>query len=50
MRGLVRRPQNGSQAHELSRKLELGRTAQLGATPFWDRRRNVFEAQPKTKV
>ena len=35
----LRRPQNGTQAHDLSRELEFGRPAQVGATPFWDRRR-----------
>ena len=35
----LRRPQNGSQAHDPSREPEFGRPAQLGATPFWDRRR-----------
>jgi hypothetical protein len=29
-------PQNGTQAHDLSRELEFGRPAQVGATPFWD--------------
>ena len=29
-------PQNGTQAHALSRELEFGRPAQGGATPFWD--------------
>ena len=33
----LRRPQNGSQAHDLSRELAFGRPAQVGATPFWDR-------------
>jgi len=36
---LQRRPQNGTQAHDLSRELEFVRPAQVGATPFWDRRR-----------
>jgi hypothetical protein len=31
------RPQNGTQAHDLSRELEFVRPAQVGATPFWDR-------------
>ena len=30
----LRRPQNGSQAHDLSRELAFGRPAQVGATPF----------------
>jgi hypothetical protein len=29
-------PQNGTQAHDLSRELGFGRPAQVGATPFWD--------------
>ena len=29
-------PQNGTQAHDLSRELGFGRSAQVGATPFWD--------------
>lgn len=39
MKLAARRPQNGTQAHDLSRQLEFGRPAQVGATPFWDRRR-----------
>ena len=31
------RPPNGTPAHDLSRQLELGRPAQVGATPFGDR-------------
>jgi len=31
------RPQNGTQAHDLSRELEFVRPAQVGATLFWDR-------------
>jgi hypothetical protein len=34
----LRRSQNGAQAHDLSRQLSFGRPAQVGATPFWDRR------------
>jgi putative transposase len=33
----VGRPQNGTQAHDTSRELELDRPARVGATPFWDR-------------
>ncbi len=29
-------PQNGTQAHDLSRELGFGSPAQVGATPFWD--------------
>ena len=47
----LRRPQNGSQAHDLSRELAFGRPAQVGATPFWDRRRAPFGGQKrKTNV
>jgi hypothetical protein len=35
----LRRPKTGPQAHDLSRELEFVRPAQVGATPFWDRRR-----------
>ena len=35
----LRRPQNGTQAHDLSCELEFNRPAQVGATPFWARRR-----------
>jgi len=41
----LRRPQNGAQAHDLSRELEFVRPAQVGATPFWDRRRAPFGGQ-----
>ena len=43
----LRRPQNGSQAHDLSRELAFGRPAQVGATPFWDRRRAPFGGAEK---
>ena len=33
----VRRPQNGTQAHDTNRELELSKPAHVGATPFWDR-------------
>ena len=33
----VGRPQNGTQAHDTSRELGLGRPVRVGATPFWDR-------------
>jgi len=33
----IGRPQNGTQAHDTSRELGLGRPARVGATPFWDR-------------
>ena len=33
-----RRPQNGTQAHDMSRELKFVRPAHIGATPFWDRR------------
>jgi len=47
----LRRPQNGTQAHDLSRELEFVRPAQVGATPFWDRRRAPFGGQePERKV
>ena len=32
-------PKMGPRAHNLSRELEFDRPAQVGATPFWDRRR-----------
>lgn len=38
----LRRPQNGTQAHDLSRELEFDRPSQVGATPFWDRRSAPF--------
>ena len=41
----LRRPQNGTQAHDLSRELKFVRPAQLGATPFWDRRSAPFGGQ-----
>jgi hypothetical protein len=41
----LRRPQNGPQAHELSRQLQFDRPAQLGAIPFRDRRPAPFGGQ-----
>ena len=46
----LRRPQNGAQAHELSRELQFDRPAQLGATPFWDRRRAPFGGQKENET
>ena len=47
----LRRPQNGTQAHDLSRELEFVRPVQVGATPFWDRRRAASrKANDRTKV
>jgi len=44
----LRRPQNGTQAHDLSRELGSGRPAQVGATPFWDRRPAPFGGREQT--
>ncbi len=44
-----RRPQNGTQAHDTSRELELARRARVGATPFWDRRRAPCGGQQTKK-
>ena len=45
----LRRPPNGTQAHDLSRELEFGRPAQVGATPFWDRRRAASRKETRDK-
>jgi len=48
---LQRRPQNGTQAHDLSREPEFVRPAQVGATPFWDRRRAASRKEkPENKL
>jgi putative transposase len=46
----LRRPQTGTQAHDLSPELKLGRSAQVGATPLWDRRRAPFGGQEESKM
>jgi len=43
-------PQNGTQAHDLSRELEFVRPAQVGATPFWDRVEPLRGQEPERKV
>ena len=48
MKIAARRPQNGAQAHDLSRELEFGRPAQVGATPFRDRRPAASRTGTKT--
>ena len=49
MKVAARRSQNGSQAHDPSRELGFGRPAQVGATPFWDRRRAASRTGNRTK-
>ena len=41
----LRHPQNGAQAHDLNRELKFVSPAQVGATPFWDRRSAPFGGQ-----
>jgi len=43
-----RRPQNGTQAHDLSPNWSF-RAAQVGATPFWDRRRAASRTGKETR-
>ncbi len=43
-------PQNGTQAHDLSRELEFDRPAQVGATPFWEPPAWQPTAHKRTKI
>jgi hypothetical protein len=41
-------PKTGPSAHDLSRELEFVRPAQVGAIPFWDRRRAASWKENRT--